>query len=80
VNENTVDLDSVLALLPFIALTNCLGSEGKVIFSMGFKCHLRIDRGQSSRSVFFMCSKNTMLPLGAKKNSLWSRDFCVFTN
>ena len=55
---------------PFCALLHlpiALAVRVKSYFPWDPKCHLRIDRGQSSRSVFFMCSKNTMLPLGAKK-------------
>jgi hypothetical protein len=33
VRRNTMDLESVLTILFFIALNNCLESEGKIIFS-----------------------------------------------
>jgi hypothetical protein len=41
--RNIVDLDNVLTILIFIALNNCLGNMGKVVFFRGFKCHLSID-------------------------------------
>jgi hypothetical protein len=39
-----------MMILSFIAINNCLDIMGKIVFFMGFKCHLRIDLGQSCRS------------------------------
>jgi hypothetical protein len=45
-----VDSSSVIIVLPFIALNNCLGTRGKIVFFIGSKCHLRIDQGQNCHS------------------------------
>jgi len=65
-----VDSSSVMTIVLFIALNNCLDIKGKISFSKGFKYHLWIDRKKVYRSTLKMHNKNIFLPLESEKK--WS--------
>jgi hypothetical protein len=74
-----VDSSSVMTIVLFIALNNCLDIKGKISFSKGFKYHLWIDRKKVYRSTLKMHNKNIFLPLESEKNGLSLRlFFCLF--
>lgn len=69
VRRNIIDSDNILTILSFIALNNCLESEG-----------MHIEWGQFSYLLFKMYSKKTFSSLKVKKIELWLRGFCVNLN
>jgi hypothetical protein len=73
-----MDLSSVIMILSFIALNNCLNIEGKIVFSKGFKCHLWIDQIYFFNLTLKIHSKNVLLPLKSKKRGILLRVFFVF--
>jgi hypothetical protein len=73
-----MDLSSVIMILSFIALNNCLNIEGKIVFSKGFKCHLWIDQIYFFNLTLKIHSKNILLPLKSKKKGYFIKGFFLF--
>jgi hypothetical protein len=73
-----MDSSSVIMILSFIALNNCLNIEGKIVFSKGFKCHLWIDQIYFFNLTLKLQSKNILLPLKSKKKGYFIKGFFLF--